>query len=183
MTPTALRTALAHPGTILLDASEAHRAGEGRTRLFTTPRAILIATSADSVRQTLARVDAAVAEGYHAAGYISYEAAQALEPTLPAHSTDAPLCWFGIYTNATPVSPSLLTEALTPDQALHLTHAPAFGLDRPTYRERIAHIKSLIFEGEVYQINFTDTLSFRYTGAALALYAALRQQQAVPFGA
>ncbi|GAB5517792.1 MAG: aminodeoxychorismate synthase component I [Rhodothermales bacterium] len=183
MTPTALRTVLSQPGTILLDASEAQRPEEGKTLLFASPLEILVASTSDAIWTVLARVDAAIAEGYYAAGFISYEAAQAMEPTLPAHPPDTPLCWFGIYTEAVDVSLDVLAETLTTDAAVHLTTAPTFGLNRPTYRERIDRIKSLIYEGEVYQINFTDTLTFEYYGEAFALYAALRKQQTVPFGA
>jgi len=168
---------------VLLDAAEAHRPEERHTLLFADPAEVLCATSSQQVHDTLTRIEQAVAEGYHVAGCMSYEAAAAWMPSLPTHRADAPLCWFGIYDAPTPLPDGLVANTLQPQESVFLECAPQFGLDRRAYQAAIQAIKSLIYEGEVYQINFTDALTFAFSGKPLDLYAALRKEQQVPFGA
>lgn len=168
---------------MLLDAAEAHRPEERQSLLFANPVEVLAATTPQQVRGVLARIDEAVTRGYYVAGCMSYEAAPAWEPSLPSHPSDAPLCWFGIYEQPMPLSDDCLRATLHPQRRVHLEAAPTFGLDRRDYDAPIQAIKSLIHEGDVYQINFTDALTLAFSGEALDVYAALRQQQGVPFGA
>ena len=58
------------PGTVLLHDT-LDPAGENL--LFTAPRQTLVAHTADEARAALARLQAAQAEGLHAAGYLAYE--------------------------------------------------------------------------------------------------------------
>lgn len=167
----------------MLDASEASRPEERHSLLFARPVEVLLAATPTQVRGVLARIDAAVADGYYVSGFMSYEAASAWEPTLPHHPADALLCWFGVYERATAVSDDLLLDTLQEHGSMGLGDTPTFGLSQQAYGEKIDAIKSLIYEGEVYQINFTDALTFSFSGATLDLYAALRKEQKVPFGA
>ena len=49
----------------------------------------------------LRRVAGYVADGYHAAGYLAYEAAPAFDAAMSAHeASEIPLVWFGLYTSA-----------------------------------------------------------------------------------
>lgn len=68
--------------------------------LYAGPREVIEAHCASEVRQALSVVDAAVAQGLHAVGFLSYEAAGAFEPRLTAPATcgdDPPLLWFGLF--------------------------------------------------------------------------------------
>ena len=55
-------------------------------------------------------------------------------------------------------------------------------IDAETYNATVGRIKSLIFAGDCYQVNFTFPLDFEWFGSPLALYARLRERQPVRYG-
>ena len=55
-------------------------------------------------------------------------------------------------------------------------------IDEKSYRATVDRIKSLIFAGDCYQVNFTFPLDFAWFGSPLALYARLRERQPVRYG-
>lgn len=55
-------------------------------------------------------------------------------------------------------------------------------IDAQTYHATVGRIKSLIFAGDCYQVNFTFPLDFEWFGSPLALYARLRERQPVRYG-
>lgn len=55
-------------------------------------------------------------------------------------------------------------------------------IDPQTYHATVGRIKSLIFAGDCYQVNFTFPLDFEWFGSPLALYARLRERQPVRYG-
>lgn len=55
-------------------------------------------------------------------------------------------------------------------------------IDEEIYNATVARIKSLIFAGDCYQVNFTFPLDFEWFGSPLALYGRLREQQPVRYG-
>lgn len=83
-------------------------------------------------------------------------------------------------------------NSLTPDEAqscLHVFREQSAGvgdlrpgINEDTYIKAVNRIKSLIFDGDCYQVNFTFPLEFDWFGPPLALYARLREQQPVRYG-
>ena len=58
----------------------------------------VVAFEQDQVRDALVAIDQAVAQGLHAAGFVSYEAASGLDSKLVTQlKSDLPLVWFGIF--------------------------------------------------------------------------------------
>jgi para-aminobenzoate synthetase/4-amino-4-deoxychorismate lyase len=55
-------------------------------------------------------------------------------------------------------------------------------IDEKSYSATVDRIKSLIFAGDCYQVNFTFPLDFAWFGSPLALYARLRERQPVRYG-
>lgn len=55
-------------------------------------------------------------------------------------------------------------------------------ISEETYSATVHRIKSLIFEGDCYQVNLTFPLEFEWFGSPLDLYARLRTQQPVRYG-
>lgn len=55
-------------------------------------------------------------------------------------------------------------------------------ISEDAYSATVHRIKSLIFEGDCYQVNLTFPLEFEWFGAPLDLYARLRTQQPVRYG-
>ena len=58
---------------------------------------VIEARTPDAVMPALAAVEAAVGQGLHAAGFVAYEAASGIDPTLPEREPlpGLPLLWFG----------------------------------------------------------------------------------------
>ena len=68
--------------------------------LFTEPRDIVSAETPDEVGPAIERIEAAVANGLHAAGFFSYELGYVMEPKISGlmpEKRGMPLLWFGLY--------------------------------------------------------------------------------------
>lgn len=112
-------------------------------------------------------VEAAVADGFHAVGFVAYEAAPAFDSalrTLPPNPR-LPLLWFGLsrtphaLENAAPATPELsLAPSLNSDQ----------------YARRFQRIQQHIRDGDTYQINFSFPLNGTLSGSPESLLKALR---------
>lgn len=185
MTPPALADALRQPGAVLLDAPRPDAdTGRRGALLFSEPREVLAAATLDGVQPLLRALDAAVAAGQHVAGFLSYEAGDALEPTRRETAVDAtaPLAWFGVYDAPAPVEADAVAAALATAGGVRL-HDLHFALDADAYAARIDRVKHHIRAGDVYQINLTAPFRFGVEGEPLALFGALRQRQPVAYGA
>jgi para-aminobenzoate synthetase/4-amino-4-deoxychorismate lyase len=156
--PPAVRSRSYDPGpwgpethTVLL-----REAAADRWLLFRKPVRILEAHRVEEVLPALGEVDRLVREeGWHAAGFLGYEAAPALDRalvTLPP-AEGMPLLWFGIYPEPAVVdlpSPSPLEEA-----------APRRWKPSVSQREfarAIRRVKERIARGDTYQVNYTYRL-------------------------
>jgi para-aminobenzoate synthetase/4-amino-4-deoxychorismate lyase len=159
------------PGTVLLDFDGILPG----PLAFAQPRAVIAAEALEDVGPALARVDAAAAAGSWAAGFVSYEAAPALDPALRAVPRGAlPLLWFGVYDAPSlrpqPAGDATLAE-LVPD------------VDRASHACSVERIRARIARGDVYQVNHTFRLRGRFEGDPLALYLRLRAAQGGGLGA
>lgn len=186
------------PATVLLESA---RPGPtpSFSRLFLSPVRVFEARTPEVIPHLLDEIERAIGAGMYAAGFLSFEAARAFEPTALAAShaeADAPLAWFGLYdscylfdhgaggfSGAVPpglTDPSLATdssEAEIPNLALDV------GLNPRKFAERIDRIHEWIRAGDVYQLNFTFPLSGAFTGSPAALYKALSKRQPVDYAA
>jgi len=138
---------------------------------FTNPQRVLQVDSLADILPALREIEDLIKlHGWHAAGFLSYEAAPAFdkahqttetlraERSEPAgeHSRSAalgnfPYLWFGLYP-----APRLVTLP-EPDSAKPaLTWLPT--VDRDTYNAAIAQIKEHIADGRTYQVNYTMRL-------------------------
>jgi para-aminobenzoate synthetase / 4-amino-4-deoxychorismate lyase len=173
------------PGTVLLHDT-LDPAGENL--LFTAPRAILVAHTAEEARLALAQLETAEAQGLYAAGYLAYELGYLFEERLLARlpgRTATPLLWMGLYD-----APMRLT-ADEADRFLAASAGEASGraieiapeLDLDAYTGAFDAIKSLIAAGDTYQVNLTFKARFRLEGDPVALYRDLVQKQPVAYGA
>ncbi len=173
------------PGTVLLDTSQPGEENRG-SLLFANPAEVISAAHLAEVPDALTAIDQAVAGGRYVAGFISYEAAYAMEPQIfrEMETDGSPLLWMGVYDEPHALSDSDVGATLRSwaQQEVHLRDVK-FGISRERYLEKIARVKELIREGEVYQINFTDRITADVEGPVLSLYARLRQAQPVAYGA
>ncbi len=150
----------------------------GKARLYHHSVALLEAHTPAQVSAVLEQVRGANVQGLHAAGFLTYEAASAFEPSL-ATPDDGLLAWFGLFDRFEEVD----ALALLPDGAGAHVGAPRPLIDRATYDARFAAVQALIAAGDVYQANLTFPAMVAIAGDPLAAYAAIRARAAAGWGA
>lgn len=166
---------------VLLDDA---RRGGAEARLYTAPVRVVVAHRLEEVASALAALDAARAEGLHAAGYIAYEAGHALEPRLAGlnrSDADAPLLWFGLFETVEQFAPDAVAARL-PNPAGAWVGRPAPGISRSDYDAAFAQVREWIEAGDIYQANLTFRAAVRVIGDPLAVYAAIRSRAAAGYG-
>jgi len=160
-----MHSAAAGPAVARFDAP-----GGGRSFRFRDLRAVLRADRLADVVPVLASVEAAVAQGLHAAGFVAYEAAPAFDAALAAHPADPrlPLAWFAVYGARDDVQP----EWGAADGEAEIG---PWSIDVPEaeYLAKVEHVRALIAAGDTYQTNFTARLRARFRGDPVALYERL----------
>jgi para-aminobenzoate synthetase/4-amino-4-deoxychorismate lyase len=121
---------------------------------FTSPCQIMTARRIEEVLPLIRQIEEGVRrDGLYAAGFISYEAAPAFDPSLPAKIDDEfPLLWFGLFEQVNEITlPSSVEELGTP-----INWQPSVTLDE--YRRCLRTIRKFIRDGDTYQVNFTYRL-------------------------
>ena len=146
-------------------------------RIYEHSIAEVAATSVEEVRPALDRLRAAVADGKHAAGFIAYDAAYALEPKLWAYARhgDGPLLWFGLFDGVRALTPEEL-EATLGNPVGATTSRPSPRISRSDYLAAADKVRDHLFAGDFYQANLTFGCDVRLLGDPLAAYARLRQR-------
>ncbi len=169
---------------VLLDNSS----GRGPpSLLFTMPKEIISANTPSEVPGALARLEAGLRSGLHAAGFFAYELGYVFEPKLAPlmpETRNVPLLWFGLYD-----APQKMTEA-----EVHLwltTHIKSGSYqftsvttawDKDSYVARFKKVQEKIRAGDIYQLNLTFKARFRLAGSPLTFYRDVRQRQRVMYG-
>lgn len=145
----------------------------GTALLFGPPRSVLQARVAADVRPVLDAVDAATRRGAWAYGFVGYEAASGLDPSLPTSPPDPdgpPLVWFALTDapgHGKPVRPG---DAYTPAEwTLDVTPQD--------YRTAVEQARARIAAGDTYQVNLTARLRSTLSGSAEDLYRDLLGRQ------
>jgi len=120
---------------------------------FAEPHRVIVAGQLQGILPAMREIEHLVNKnGWHAAGFVSYEAAPAFDE---AHRTQPetgfPYLWFGLYPQPRIIS---LPEPASPQQAL--TWLPT--IDPDAYNSAIEQIKNRIAEGRTYQVNYTMRL-------------------------
>jgi para-aminobenzoate synthetase/4-amino-4-deoxychorismate lyase len=206
--PAELYAAVEHtPASILLESVRptAPQPGSAEsavpTRFFTHPLRVCVANHLAEIPALFAEIERAVAAGFFAAGYFSYECGAFFEPTAaplnaPAQSAAQSLAWFGIYKcphlfdhrtgEFVEGNPPDLSQFRSATDTESLT-APDFDyavtLSEQEYAQRIAEIHAWIRSGDVYQLNFTVPIQVHAAGNSAALYQRLRTLQPAPYSA
>jgi para-aminobenzoate synthetase/4-amino-4-deoxychorismate lyase len=140
---------------------------------FRHPVAQVTATRADGVMRALARVEKAVGNGLHAAGFVSYEAAPGWDKALVARrSRGLPLLWFGLFEGVLTIpGPTVAPDARF---ALGRWRSTLAGSE---YARAIARIRAYLHAGDAYQVNYTMRLRAPFAGDPLSLFMSLFRAQ------
>ena len=139
---------------------------------FTDPHSILVAEKLEDVAAALTQVEEDVQTGgWHAAGFLSYEAAPAFEPAVPSRTgTGFPYLWFGLYPEPKSVK---IPVSLSPLKRLDWTPT----VDRDTYTSAVDKVRDYIANGRTYQVNYTMRLQSDYDASAWDFFLHLSQYQ------
>ncbi len=157
----------------------------GRCRLFRDPVHIIRCDEPAALDGALRAIEAALAEGFHLAGFLGYELGYLFEPRLARLLPPVrpqPLLWLGVFDDGEDLTAAGLAAWLGGGTA----DAPGdvrLSLDREDYLARFARAKDYIAAGDIYQVNLTFKHLFSYAGDPLALYRDLRRRQPVRHGA
>lgn len=138
----------------------------------------ITATSPEQVLPALREIEKAVANGCHAVGFLSYEAASGLDsPQYSSPPRQFPLLWFAIYREKL----SGDSESLPPADCEYTASDWTLPVSCLEYDNVIGEIKARIARGETYQVNFTMPYSFAFTGNTLRFYDDICRSQKAPF--
>ncbi len=162
--------------TVLLDSFGG--SGFGTSWRFSGYAGTVEARTPDKVAGAMAAVEDAAACGLYAAGFVSYEAANALNPdllSLPS-AEELPLVWFALFRERRGV-PAGAGLPQVPGGEIRLNQSAA----ADDYTADIDRIRSYISAGDCYQVNHTFSLQGDYSGDPLALYARIGRGQRAQF--
>ena len=181
------------PGTVLLQTSR-FDAENHHSYLFLHPIHTISAQSLGEIPDLFRRIELALAQGHHVAGYLSYECGYHFERfEEPPLSPQLPLAWFGVYSHPfifdhaqgsfegpTPdvssiASPQTIPTAFAANAQLSITE--------DEYSAKIERIKNYIEAGDTYQVNFTDSVTAHTPLSPAQAFAALSASQPVSYSA
>jgi para-aminobenzoate synthetase/4-amino-4-deoxychorismate lyase len=120
---------------------------------YSKPHKVFSTNKINEVQDMLREVEKLVnTDNWHAAGFVSYEAAPAFDKALQVlDSGEFPLLWFGLYSNPQIIDLPLPTQTFDP-----LDWNPT--VERNGYNTAIEKIKEHIAQGRTYQVNYTMRL-------------------------
>jgi para-aminobenzoate synthetase/4-amino-4-deoxychorismate lyase len=158
-------------------------------RLFERPVFIIECYRLKEIKPTFARLEKALEQGYHLAGFLSYEAGYAFEEVFHNDKTyDFPLVCFGAYRSPHPPAKKVAPFSQREKEGTIVFYplplgeggrlAPAGeGGSKKHYIHQVRRIKRLIAAGETYQVNHTFKQKFSFNGQPSALFHRLKARQ------
>jgi para-aminobenzoate synthetase / 4-amino-4-deoxychorismate lyase len=135
----------------------------------------VVATCPEEVVPALRLLQERVASGLHAAGFLCYEAAGALNGDLTTCAPGSlPLLWFGLFKERRAAP---FPEAAEPYQTFDWK--PSMG--KADYCGAVAAVRKLIEAGDCYQVNLTMRQEFSFSGSSRAYFSELCRSQPTPY--
>ncbi len=184
------RLAAERPGSVLLRTARPD-AGNHNSFLFTDALRILSTSQLDEIPAIFESIEYALRDGYHVAGYLSYEAGYHFEPAAMRSANayqvagDLPLAWFGVYQQ--PLVQNQLECVWTHGRSncgeTGELHDIAIDISKTAYCERIQKIRQHIEAGDFYQANLTLQMRLPCGEDAARLFEKIMESQPVPYGA
>lgn len=185
--------AAATPGSVLLQTSR-FDAENHHSYLFLNPIQTISAQSLDDLPDLFRRIELALAQGHHVAGYLSYECGYHFERfEEPSLSPQLPLAWFGVYLQPfifdhvrgsfegpAPDLPGVPSPHTIPDT---FAANAQLTITEDEYSAKIERIKNYIEAGDTYQVNFTDSVTAHTPLSPSQAFAALSASQPVSYSA
>jgi len=110
--------------------------------------------------------------GYHAAGFITYEAGRAYGMRTCEPNRQLPLAWFGLFE-----SRNVIDVAQPAASSNYSVGILTPSIDRVAFDRAFAHIRRYIADGDTYQVNYTFDLRGPFSGNPFDLFSALAGTQ------
>lgn len=172
----------------LLDDARSPAAEPGSSRLYTGLLRMLVVGDELAPEGFFAELEAALAQGRHAVGLFDYELGrpmQQLPRHRPSQTPPAALATVLLFEHCQRMCAAEVEAwlALQAGDAGHAISGLRTVQDEPAFAAAVAAIHRYIESGDTYQVNLTFPLRFDVHGDPIALYAALRARQPVPYGA
>ncbi|MGH9339581.1 MAG: aminodeoxychorismate synthase component I [Acidobacteriota bacterium] len=150
--------------------------------LFLDPLRIVTARGASASVAALHEIEK-LRRSYLLAGWLAYELGYLLDPALISLADpDQPLVELGVYQDPIQVS-SFKQPGAMPFSEIYEIYDLDLQETEADYQRRFDAIQRQIRDGDVYQVNYTLRLKFRFRGDPRDLYLALRRAQPVSTGA
>ena len=152
--------------------------GTRRWGVFRNPKEFLSASTATEVPEILEHIEKRTSEGYYAAGFVSFESSTAFDSALKVKICNGfPYCWFALFKRKpTTFHPKLdiplpSTIEMSPETTMR------------EYIDSVTQIKTLIYEGDTYQVNYTFRFHAGRISDPLALFHYFFRVHNVPYTA
>ncbi|MDG1857649.1 MAG: aminodeoxychorismate synthase component I [Emcibacteraceae bacterium] len=155
---------------------------------YENPVEMIIATTADELFTAFQRIKECMSDGFHVAGWISYEAGLCYEAKLLSllpEKLDVPLLTMGVYKTREVIGfedADHYWKEKSERSAFNLTNL-SLSESREQYAEKFDKIQNYLIEGDIYQVNYTLKAKFDFAGSVKAFYASLRKAQQVEYAA
>jgi aminodeoxychorismate synthase component I len=135
---------------------------------------VVVATRPSEVAAVLGEVDRATTAGAWAFGFVTYEAASGIDPTLTVHppADGLPLAWFGICPE-----PVTVPVVAAPDHRHYSSGPWSIEWTSAQHADVVETVRERIAAGDTYQVNVTTRLTAPVRGDLTQFYADLALAQ------
>ncbi len=146
--------------------------------LFRSPLETITAYRIPEVIPALYKLEDCLKKGFYVAGFISYEASSAFDPANRTNKLNGfPLVWLSAYKNFSP----LKLPASTTFNQHSVILSPEIGKD--IYLKHMKRIKKYIYDGDIYQANYTFRTTGKKPDNPELLFLSLFRSHPVPYSA
>ncbi|MRR06293.1 MAG: aminodeoxychorismate synthase component I [Deltaproteobacteria bacterium] len=170
---------MSHPAEVIFGSNPGQEPGFYR---FTGFEGEISANVEAEVVPALIKIEAAVQAGFYAVGFLSYEAAVALDQSLSVNTPSSfPLLWFGVFRERR-LQPAQETSETAKLGSYEMSDWQS-AISREEYRKAIEKIRSYISAGDCYQVNYTLQQHSFFRGDVQSYFFDLYRAQATPYSA
>jgi para-aminobenzoate synthetase/4-amino-4-deoxychorismate lyase len=151
-----------------------------KTRFYTDPIDIITIYDSNSIRVAMQKLLHYHGNGYHLAGYLSYELGMHLESklnVLGSEISDEPLMHFGVFNSFSENAP---IDCLYTSENIDLKLKPSW--TEAEYKKKFERTMTYIRQGDAYQVNLTFPMRATFKRSARTLYSAFRSRQKGSYG-
>ena len=151
-----------------------------KTRFYKDPIDIITIYDSNSIRVAMQKLLHYHGNGYHLAGYLSYELGMHLESklnVLGSEISDEPLMHFGVFNSFSEHAP---IDCLYTSENIDLKLKPSW--TEAEYKKKFERTMTYIRQGDAYQVNLTFPMRATFKKSARTLYSAFRSRQKGSYG-